>query len=87
MDQIQDDEAPAIFTAFDLWRGRFSDAEDAVSSDIRAAAMIIRRLDLNIRAPDAINLAIALRPGASLATFHRRMAENASALGVTIEAL
>ncbi len=87
MNQIQGDQARAIFAAFDLWRGRFSEEADAVSSDIQSATTIIRRLDLNLRAPDAINLAIALRLGASLATFDRRMAENASALGMAVEAV
>jgi predicted nucleic acid-binding protein len=47
---------------------------------------VIRRLDLNLRAPDAINLAIALRLGAALATFDRRMTENARTLGLAISA-
>ncbi len=53
-----------------------------MSADIQAATATIRRLDLNIRAPDAINLAIAHRIGASIATFDRRMMENARVLGI-----
>jgi uncharacterized protein len=86
MNQIQEADTRAIFDAFDIWRARFADEEDTVSSDILAATTIIRRLDLNLRAPDAINLAIALRLAASFATFDRRMAQNAQALGITVAA-
>ena len=86
MNRIPAPRTRAIFDAFDIWRARFADEEDTVSSDILAATAIIRRLDLNLRAPDAINLAIALRLGASVATFDRRMAQNARALGINIEA-
>jgi predicted nucleic acid-binding protein len=84
MNQIQQSRTRAIFDAFDIWRARFADEGDTVSSDLLAATTIIRRLDLNLRAPDAINLAIALRLAASVATFDRRMAQNARALGITV---
>jgi predicted nucleic acid-binding protein len=87
MTKIKDVEARAIFAGFDAWRSRFADEEDVVSFDIQAAASIIRRLDLNLRAPDAINLAIARRLGASLVTFDRRMADNARALGIAVAAV
>jgi predicted nucleic acid-binding protein len=87
MNKISAVDARAIFAGFDVWRARFTDEEDAVSSDIQAATAFIRRLDLNLRAPDAINLAIALRPGASLVTFDRRMAENANVLGIPVVAV
>lgn len=87
MNNISEVAARAIFVGFDAWRTRFTDEEDTVSSDIQAATAIIRRLDLNVRAPDAINLAIARRLGASLATFDRRMADNARALGIAVAAV
>jgi uncharacterized protein len=84
MNQIPESRTRAIFDAFDIWRARFADEEDTVSSDVLAATTIIRRLDLNLRASDAINLAIVLRLAASVATFDRRMAQNARALGITV---
>lgn len=78
------DEARATFNRFDAWRARATKTEDVTGPDILAATTIIRRLDLNLRAPDAINLAIALRLEASLATFDRRLAENARALGIAV---
>jgi predicted nucleic acid-binding protein len=49
--------------------------------------VMLRRLDLNLRTPDAIHIAIAQRLGAELATFDVRMAESAEALGVTAVAV
>jgi predicted nucleic acid-binding protein len=86
MNSLNDDEAREIFGTFDTWHARFANSEDVEPADIRAATLIIRRLNLNIRAPDAINLAIARRLGASIATFDRGMAENARALGITVAA-
>jgi predicted nucleic acid-binding protein len=63
------------------WRKRFAVAADGHGADIRAADIFLRRLDLNLRTPDAIHIAIARRLGAELATFDVRMAESAEALG------
>jgi predicted nucleic acid-binding protein len=49
-----------------------------------AASAILRRLDLNIRIGDALNIAIAMRLDAPLATFDEKMAENARALGAAV---
>jgi predicted nucleic acid-binding protein len=86
MRRIRDAEARGIFTRFDIWRAREAEAEDINAADIRAATSMLRRLDLNVRAPDAINLAFALRLGASVLTFDQRMADNARALGITVAA-
>jgi predicted nucleic acid-binding protein len=53
-------------------------------SDRSAADLFIRRLDLPLRAPDAINIAIAQRVGATLATFDDKMAECARTLGTNV---
>jgi uncharacterized protein len=81
---INELEARAIFVAFDIWHTQFPIEEDTAPSDIRAAATIIRRLNLNLRAPDAINLAIAIRLNLSIATFDRGLVANAHALGVAV---
>jgi uncharacterized protein len=52
--------------------------------DIQAATAIIRRMNLNLRAPDAINLAIAMRLNASIATFDRGLFANAQAFGIAV---
>jgi predicted nucleic acid-binding protein len=86
MGRITGDEARATFALFDTWRARSADDAETTTIDIRVATTFIRRLDLNIRAPDAINLAIALRLGASIATFDRGMAQNAGTLGIPVAA-
>ncbi|HZT18287.1 MAG TPA: PIN domain-containing protein [Dongiaceae bacterium] len=49
-----------------------------------SASEFFRRLDLSLRTPDAINIAIAQRLGATLFTFDKKMATNAEILGVSI---
>jgi predicted nucleic acid-binding protein len=84
MRHMTEDEARETFALFDNWRARSAHDADAAPDDIRLAATIIRRLDLNIRAPDAINLAIAMRLDAIIATFDRGMAHNAGVLGIGV---
>lgn len=72
---------------FDDWSKRFAVAADMHGADIRAADAFLRRLDLNLRTPDAIHIAIAQRLGAQLATFDVRMADCARALGAPVIAL
>jgi uncharacterized protein len=86
MNRLKEQEARAIFLSFDNWRGQFAEQEDTMPSDIQAPTLTLRRLQLNLRAPDAINLAIALRIDASLATFDTRMIDNACALGISVAA-
>jgi hypothetical protein len=66
----------------DSWRQELTDTAVMNPADIRAATAIIRRLDLNIRAPDTITM----RLGAPIATFDRRMADNARTLGILVAA-
>jgi len=84
MRRLAADDASAIFATFDAWKARTSETANATTPDIAAAAAAVRRLDLNLRTPDAINIAVADRLGATLATFDDRMATTARALGVTV---
>jgi uncharacterized protein len=84
MRRLAADDANAIFATFDAWKVRTSEIAHASTLDIAAAAAAVRRLDLNLRTPDAINIAVADRLGATLATFDERMATAARALGVTV---
>jgi len=77
----------AAFANFDNWTGRRTVSAEMSPDDVRLAARMIRRLDLNLRAPDAIHIAIARRLGAELATFDTRMADCARALGVPVVAI
>lgn len=76
-------EARAAFEDFDAWRSKVLQVESS-PTDIRSAEFILRRLDLTLRAPDAIHIAIAQRIGAELATFDSRLAACAQALGTAV---
>ena len=78
------EEAREVFATFDSWAAEQAARIQATSSDVSAGERFIRRLDLNLRAPDAINIAMAIRLGADLATFDDRMAECARALGCAV---
>jgi predicted nucleic acid-binding protein len=77
-------DAYAVFADFDAWTARVAVRAEATPPDIAAATAFLRRLDLTLRAPDAINIAIAQRVGAALATFDTRMAESARVLGAAL---
>lgn len=74
--------AAAAFGAFDTWR--VSRAEPAMlrPTDIALATAWLRRLDLNLRAPDALHLAMASRLAFPLLTFDAGMAAAARTLGL-----
>lgn len=84
MREISLDEAHALLRDFDLWRLRATQEAATMSVDVAAAASYLRRLDLPLRTADAINIAIAQRLDASLATFDVKMAASARILGAEL---
>lgn len=72
------------FDAFDAWADVRGARLETTTADVVAAERLLRRLELNLRTPDALNIAIAQRHGAALATFDTRMAAAARALGVEV---
>ena len=82
--EITRELARAVFADFDMWRDRGTDAALATPADVLAAAAFIRRLDLTLRTADALNIAIAQRLDAALATFDVKMAASARALGLPV---
>lgn len=74
-------EGRAAFANFDAWTKRYASVTQILASDIRYAEAMLRRLDLNLRAPDAIHIAIARRLGAELATFDTKLARSGRKLG------
>jgi predicted nucleic acid-binding protein len=84
MDEISREQAGAAFAAFDAWAAQETRRIETISADIVAADALLRRLDLNLRTPDAINIAIAQRLDADLMTFDAKMAANAGVLGLTL---
>jgi predicted nucleic acid-binding protein len=76
--------ARMAFSNFDDWRSRHAVGAETLPSDITYAMTFLRRWDLGLRTPDAMHLAIARRLGAELATFDKRMAAAARALGIGV---
>lgn len=76
-------EARLAFDKVEVWSAGSHQIE-TISADIRAAEVLIRRLDLPLRTPDALNIALAQRAGAALATFDRQMADSARRLGLEV---
>ena len=87
MNSLHLDGAREIFAEFDAWAASCADRVGVTGIDVQTAQGFIRRLDLNVRAPDAINLAIARRLGAPIATFDRGMAACATTLGIALQPL
>ena len=75
-------EARAAFSLLDDWAERAVQRVQTIPADIADAESALRRLDLTLRTPDAINIAIAHRVGASLVTFDEKMAQAARQLGI-----
>jgi predicted nucleic acid-binding protein len=68
---------------FDAWVARAAERVETSALDIETAMSFVRRLTLSLRGPDAINVAIASRVGATLLTFDEEMARSARRLGVS----
>lgn len=80
-------EATRSFAAFDRWSRDLVQLVQVLPADLAAAEGFLRRLDMNLRAPDAIHIAAAGRLQAELVTFDERMADCARRLGVAVAEL
>ena len=78
------DEGRVAFANFDSWAARSADRQETMTPDIATADRILRRLDVNLRTPDALHIAIAQRLDATLVTFDQGMAAGARALGMAV---
>ena len=77
-------DAVLAFSAFDAWSARLGSRLELARTDLVRAEALIRRLDLSLRTPDALNIAMAERHGATLATFDKGMAAAAMAVGLAV---
>lgn len=77
-------DAQLIFTNFDAWTARAAQSIGVVAADVKTAEAFLRRLDLTLRTPDALHIAIAQRAGATLVTFDQKMAASARMLGTPV---
>ena len=79
------EDASARLADFDAWRAAMSSPVDIQPVDARLAYIFVRRFELQLRAPDALHLAIVRRLDATLVTLDRRLAAAARELGVAVE--
>jgi predicted nucleic acid-binding protein len=77
-------EAQSAFSNFDTWCARHTRTVEIDSSDIAGATRLMRRLDLSLRTPDALHIAIAQRTGCRMLTFDRTMSKAARTIGVEL---
>jgi predicted nucleic acid-binding protein len=82
--EINDSGAASVFAALDAWTLKATRREALTAGDVNVAISLVRRLDLGLRAPDAVNIAIAQRCAATLLTFDEKMAQSARSLGMTV---
>lgn len=82
--EINESGAAAVFAALDAWTVNAARRESLTAGDIGVAIGLVRRLDLGLRAPDALNIAIAQRCEANLLTFDGTMARSARSLGMSV---
>ena len=75
------EDARTVFANFDTWTARTTQRACISATDIITAEILLRRLDLGLRTPDAINIAMAQRMGATLVTFDKKMAAAARSIG------
>jgi predicted nucleic acid-binding protein len=82
--EMQPHHASIAFEQLDDWAARVPERAGPEPRDIAHAEAMIRSLDLSLRTPDAINLALALRVAEGLATFDRQLARAAEAKGLPV---
>lgn len=81
MHRLDPSDARTAFAAFDAWATDGASHAETGTADLAAATTFLRRLDLTLRAPDAINIAVSVRLAAPLATFDVAMRDAAERLG------
>jgi uncharacterized protein len=84
---LTESAAREAFANFDGWKARSTVRIEIERADVAFADAAMRRLDLNLRAPDAINIAITQRIGATLLTFDDKMFAAAKMLGTPVAAI
>jgi predicted nucleic acid-binding protein len=77
-------DARNAYTNFDNWCALHAERVEVRNADVVAATTLVRRLDLSLRAPDALHLGIVRRIGARLLTFDKTMAVAARSLGIAV---
>lgn len=77
-------KARTAFGTFDEWSRSSAERIETTAADVAAADGFLRRLDLTLRTPDALNIALYRRASAALVTFDDRMAACANRPGIDV---
>jgi uncharacterized protein len=83
-DLIAAEDARRACAHLDAWIARAAEPAETETADIATATAFLRRLDVGLRTPDALNIAIAFRLGVEIATFDATMAASAMALSIKV---
>lgn len=75
-------EASVLIQQLDDWIAAFSTRTPILDADVEEACVLVRRLDLKLRTPDAIHLAVARRLNARLVSLDRPMMRAATLLTI-----
>lgn len=74
MDQLAAGDVCDRIASLDRWLMLDAEVIDLEAAHIRLASLFVRRLELGLRIPDAIHIAVSQRMGATLATLDVRLA-------------
>ena len=78
-------EAQAAIGVFDVWAASIAERVKTTAQDFAACDGYLRRLDLPLRTPDGLHIAIASRLQASILSFDKQLIASAKKLGVAVE--
>lgn len=75
-------EGRSILSDYDRWIGAAAQVECVEPPDVALCDHYLRRMDLPLRTPDALHIALASRLGAAILSFDKRLLASAAKLGV-----
>lgn len=84
---LRPEQATALLHAFDDWRPSVASVIEVTANDLITCEAFVRRFDLQLKAPDALHLALCAREGLPLLTFDLSQARAAEALRVPVVAV
>jgi len=87
MGEIRLTEAKAMLLEYDHWAATHANVVGVEPSDVAGCSSYLRRLELPLRAPDGIHIAIASRLDAALMSFDKQLTVCARKLGVKVHRL
>lgn len=82
MARLTAEQGGHLLNVYDGWTAANAETLEVEPADVRVASAFVRRLELGLRAPDALHIAICHRLELPLLTFDERQATAAGRLGV-----